>query len=106
MEINDAKSNEKLKVLKRSITDGDCINWSPDGRYLVFDLYDGSIDVWDVESGLRVHNFGGLLKKVEFLAFTSDRRKIVAGYADGKILQWDFPPLDELIEKTKKWAGK
>lgn len=82
------------------------VSWSPDGRYLIGGLYDGKVVVWDVKSGLCVQTFADHNQVASYVGFTSDGRKIVAEYTDGVILQWDFPPLDELIEKTKKWAGK
>ena len=81
-------------------------SWTNDGNYIVAGCYDGTVKIWDVNSGKAIKSFEGHNTSVNFVGFTSDGRKIISKDDDGKILQWDFPPLDELIEKTKKWAGK
>ena len=80
--------------------------WTPDEKYLVVGSSDRKVIIWDIKSGLCLQTFEGHNASVDFVGFTSDGRKIISKDKDGKILQWDFPPLDELIEKTKKWAGK
>ncbi|MEE1322749.1 MAG: hypothetical protein UHE91_02905, partial [Bacteroidales bacterium] len=80
--------------------------WSPDGKYLVSGSLDFTVKVWDAKSGLCLQTFEGHNTYVDFVGFTSDGRKIISKDYDDIILQWDFPPLDELIEKTKKWAEK
>ena len=81
-------------------------SWTNDGNYIVAGCYDGTVKIWDVNSGKAIKSFEGHNTSVDFVGFTSDGRKIISKDDDGVILQWDFPPLDELIEKTKKWAGK
>jgi WD40 repeat protein len=73
---------------------------------LVSSSYDGTVKIWDVESGLCLQTFEMHNTYATFVGFTSDGRKIISQDRDGVILQWDFPPLDELIEKTKAWAEK
>jgi WD40 repeat protein len=73
---------------------------------LASDSEDKTIKVWDANSGLCLQTFEIYNRYVAFLGFTSDGSKIISRDRYGVILQWDFPPLDELIEKTKKWAGK
>ena len=80
--------------------------WSPDGKYLIGNSDDGMFGLWNAKSGLFIQTFEAHNAYVDFVGFTSDGRKIISTDTDGGILQWDFPPLDELIEKTKKWAGK
>ena len=81
-------------------------SWSPNGKYLIGDSFDGKFGIWNAENGLYIQTFEYDNASVRFVGFTSDGRKIISKGNKGKILQWDFPPLDELIEKTKKWAGK
>ena len=81
-------------------------SWSPDGKYLIGSSSEGKFGLWNAKSGLFIQTFEGHNTYVDSVGFTSDGRKIISKDRDGKILQWDFPPLDELIEKTKAWAGK
>jgi WD40 repeat protein len=81
-------------------------SWSPDGKYLIGNSCDGKFGLWNAKSGLFIQTFEKYNRDIKFVGFTSDGRKIISKGEDGEILQWDFPPLDELIEKTKKWAGK
>ncbi|MEE0976298.1 MAG: hypothetical protein UH543_01005 [Bacteroidales bacterium] len=104
--IKDAKSEQKLKTLAGHSYDVKSVSWSPDGKYLVSGSLDETVKIWDAKSGLCLQTFKGHNASVLFVCFTSDGRKIISEDEHGGILSWDFPPLDELIEKTKKWAGK
>ena len=104
--IKDVKTGRSIVELKEQSGMIVSASWSPDGRYLVGGLFDGKVAVFDARSGLCVQTFAEHNQAVYSVGFTSDGRKIVAEYLDDVILSWDFPPLDELIEKTKKWAGE
>ena len=108
-----ANSNKKLKnsyklygYLEESRDSFSKYSWSPDGKYLIGSSSEGKFGLWNAKSGLFIQTFEGHNAVVDSVGFTSDGRKIISQDRDGVILQWDFPPLDELIEKTKKWAGK
>ncbi len=104
--IRDAKSGEEIQTLKGYSDFVTSVTWSPNGKYLVGVSGNIIVKVWDAESGLCLQTFEGHNASVTFVGFTSDGRKIISKDIDGKILSWNFPPLDELIEKTKKWAEK
>ena len=104
--IEDAKSGQSLKTLDGHFDLVLSESWSPDGKYLVSGSGDGTVKLWDAKSGLCLQTFEVHNVIFGFVGFTSDGRKIISKDTYGGILQWDFPPLDELIEKTKKWAGK
>ena len=104
--IEDVKSGERLKTLEKHSDVGIIFCWSPDGKYFISAGIDRDISLWDAKSGLWLQSFKGNYWYVANMSFTSDGRKIISEDEHAGILQWDFPPLDELIEKTKKWAGK
>ena len=80
--------------------------WSPDGKYLMIGGNSSTFRIFNPNNGMIIQTFRDNHGEVLFVRFTSDGRKIISRNDIGGILQWDFPPLDELIEKTKKWAGK
>ena len=100
--IYDIISTQALKTLKGHSRLISSICWSPDRKYLASGSWDKTVKIWDAKSGLCLQTFEGHNASVTFVGFTSDGRKIISKDEDGEILQWDFPPLDELIEKTKK----
>ena len=103
--IKDAKSGAILKTFEGHSELVLGVTWSPDGKYLASDSGDKTIKVWDANSGVCLQTFEKYNEIIFFEGFTSDGRKIILEDKNGEVLQWDFRPLDELIEKTKKWAG-
>lgn len=105
--IEDVKSGERLKTLEKHSSGVVNFCWNPNEKYFIISGIDNrDISLWDAKSGLWLQNLKGNYWYVANISFTSDGRKIISEDEHGGILQWDFPPLDELIEKTKKWAGK
>ena len=101
--IWDVKSREIIQSFeKKNFEDRYYISWSPNGKYLASGSVAGNVKVWHAKSGTCLQTFEGHNTSVDFVGFTSDGRKIISKDEDGVILQWDFSPLDELIEKTKK----
>lgn len=53
----DAKTYEKKYILRGHNDIVDCVNFSPDGKKLVSYAYDGSLYVWNVESGKKIFSY-------------------------------------------------
>jgi WD40 repeat protein len=88
---------------------GSALAFSPDGRYLATargsDLHlggnlldapgavalDGRPRLWEIESGQEVLKFPESVRPT-VLAFSPDRRTLVAGLKDGGVLAWDLAP--------------
>jgi WD40 repeat protein len=63
--------------------------YSPDGRRIVSGSYDGTIKIWDAESGRELRTLMGHTGAVYSMAYSPDGRRIVSGSFDGTIKIWD-----------------
>ena len=61
---------------------------SDGGRHVISGWTDGSITVWDGESGSRLRTMNAI-GEVTSIQLFSDGRRIAAGYSDGKIRFWN-----------------
>lgn len=75
--------------------------FSQDGKYIVSSSTDGTLTVWDAESGGEVVAMTGHRDKINLVKFSPDGRQIISRSEDGTIIIWDFPPLQDLIDQTR-----
>lgn len=61
---------------------------TPDSRRAVSASNDGTLRVWDLVSGLKLHTLEGHTSWVCSAAVSSDGTKVAAGAADGAVLIW------------------
>ena len=65
------------------------VAFSPDGRQIVSGSGDGTVKVWDRESGACAQTLKGHGGWVPSVAFSPDGRQIVSGSGDGTVKVWD-----------------
>ena len=80
------------------------LNYSNDGKYFVAatDDFDKPIVVCDSQKGIILAIYKGLTTPANSVTFSPDGRCIAADTANGIIVFWDFPRLQELINQTRE----
>ena len=64
------------------------VAFAPDGKTLATGLSDGTIVLWDSETGTRLEEVKGHQRQVTSLAFSPDGRTLVSGAFDGTMKLW------------------
>jgi RNA polymerase sigma factor (sigma-70 family) len=72
------------------------VEFSPDGRRLLFCSMDGTIRLWDPRTGKQVRRFEGHEDRVECISFRADGRRFLSASWDGTIRLWDVESGEEL----------
>jgi WD40 repeat protein len=65
------------------------VAFDPQGRRIVSGSYDGTVRVWDVDSGRELACLSGHEGEVQSVAFDPRGRRIVSGSWDGTVRVWD-----------------
>ena len=63
---------------------------SPDGKQLLSGSFDGTMRLWDLQTGKEIKVFKGTGHFVESVAFTSDGKRAVCSYGPTKVLEARF----------------
>lgn len=93
-----------LKVLKGHTSIVSSVVFSHDDRYVVSSSLaaDNTVRVWDVTTGRCVQTFTGHKNRVHSVIFDYKTSDVISASTDGTIRFWNFPPLQELIDKTRE----
>ena len=90
VQVWDASTGDKLKVLKGHTSLVASVAFSPDSKQIVSGSYDKSVRVWDVSTGDKLKVLKGHTKSVASVAFSPDGKQIVSGSNDKSVRVWDF----------------
>ncbi|HUG93766.1 MAG TPA: hypothetical protein VML55_23255 [Planctomycetaceae bacterium] len=84
------------------------VAFSPDGRYLVTGKQNGDVEVWNAETGGKVHKLGKHEKEIRGLVFSpdNDRRWLASASGDGVVKIWDAKRLDEMQPAYREFQGR
>lgn len=104
--IWDVETGKELNVLDGHTDVVSSVTFSPDGKYIASASTDNTIRVWNAEVGLQIAMIQGQFKGFTAITFTSKGTKIGSASNDQFVRIWDFPPLQELIEQTRKQFKK
>jgi len=64
--------------------------FSPDGRTVLSGLGDGTLILWDIESGTEIRRFAGHAVRVWSVAISPDGRTALSASADATLILWDI----------------
>lgn len=78
------------------------ISFSHDGALLVSTHDDGIVRVWNATSGSLLNELKGHKGKSVGAIFSSNNREIVSSDEKGNVKVWEFLPLQELMDRTRK----
>ena len=79
-----------LRVLTGHQDQVNSVALSGDGRYIVSGSNDGTVVVWDLQTGARLHELTGHQDWVNSVALSGDGRYIVSGSDDRTVAVWDL----------------
>lgn len=100
--IYNIQTGELLQSLKGHTGGIESICFSSNSKYIVSASDDKTIKVWDVATGFCIQTLYGHTQEIRQAFFNSNDTQIISSSWDGTIKIWDFPPIEKLIEETKK----
>ncbi|MEA2560625.1 MAG: hypothetical protein QOH06_2129 [Acidobacteriota bacterium] len=65
------------------------VAWSPDGRCVATGSSDGTVTLWDAESGRAINSLEGHGSSVSSVAWSPDGRRLASGSEDSTVKVWD-----------------
>jgi WD40 repeat protein/uncharacterized caspase-like protein len=74
---------------------------SPDGRYVVNGMLDGTLRLWELTSGRSVRLFKGHTKWITSVSFSQNGKFLVSGSEDKTMRVWDI----ETGKEIQRWEG-
>lgn len=76
--------------------------YSSDGKYIVSTLFFDTLTIWASETGQEVLSLSGYTDSVNCVRFSPKGNQIASVSADGVMIVWSFPSLQELIDHTQE----
>src|SRR5258708_23518556 len=82
---------KSLKAFEHAPGKIQCIGLSSDGKTLAIGCEDGTVKLWDVETGKVLATLNSEKKKVNSVAFSSDGKLIASGSSGNIVRIWEVP---------------
>jgi WD40 repeat protein len=92
VEVWDAATGQRLKVLRGHTSDVGGIACSPDGRRLATCGYDQTVKLWDLETGQEVLSLDAHSDGIWGVLFTPNGRRLISCSDDQTVKIWDATP--------------
>ena len=84
------KAKSLIDITNKLLSGINSVATTPDEKYIASRSTDGTIKLWDIESGREVRSFEGHNYCINSVAITPDGKYIVSGNNDGTIKLWDI----------------
>ncbi len=78
------------------------VAFHPDGRIAISGSRDGTLILWDLETGEAIRRYHGHTGTLNTVAFSPDGQSVLSGAVDGLMIQWHIADtMDELTDWTE-----
>lgn len=92
--------------MTRDFSGGQAAALSPDGQTLFTGDSDGTLKLWNAETGQVIYTLAGHTMAVESVAFSSDGRRVISGSTDATVRLWAAATGDLIRTfKEKSWSS-
>ena len=98
-EVSIDKSKIKCNIDTELLDDICCVDYSPDGQYMLTGISHETIIIWNVQAEAQVYSI-----EADFFnnAYFSDDGKQIVAVTENYTRRWDFLPLQYLINQTRE----